>query len=112
MQVRSFDSGDSSLGSTVKAAPVGDPWIGRTLKKYTLIARIGQGGMGIVYLAEDHVLKRVVAIKLIGAAMVNEPKAFQRFLREARTAAQLQHANAVAIYDIDEDQGTHFLVME
>jgi serine/threonine protein kinase/WD40 repeat protein len=89
-----------------------DPWIGRTLKKYSLLARLGRGGMGVVYLAHDMVLKRIVAIKMISQTLTNEQNAIRRFHREARAAAQLQHANVASLYDIDKDQGVHFLVME
>lgn len=101
----------SELSDTV-LAPANDPWLGRRLKKYALAARLGQGGMGVVYLAEDTVLKRVVAIKMISPAQMSDPHVAQRFLREARAAARLQHANVASLYDIDSDQGAHFLVME
>ncbi|MBI2808909.1 MAG: protein kinase [Planctomycetes bacterium] len=103
---------EPNLSATVKAPAPPDPWVGRALTKYAIVARLGRGGMGVVYLAEDRVLKRAVAVKLIAPSLTNEPKDLQRFLREARSAARLQHGNVVAIYDIDEDQGTHSLVME
>ena len=112
-------SGNNS-GSDVNAKPPSSPggrepadsWVGRSLKKYTLIAELGRGGMGVVYLAEDRVLKRLVAIKTISKELVNETNVIRRFLREARAAAQLQHANVATLYDIDRDHGVHFLVME
>jgi serine/threonine protein kinase len=110
--VRTTESDDPNLSATEKGVRPIDPWIGRTLKKYAIVARLGQGGMGVVYLAEDNVLKRAVAIKMIANSLTNEAKGLRRFLREAQSAARLQHANVVAIYDIDQDQGTHYLVME
>jgi len=89
-----------------------DIWIGKSLKKYKLVARLGRGGMGVVYLAEDTILKRVVAIKMVSQALTDEPNAIRRFHREARAAAQLQHANVASLYDIDEHLGVHYLVME
>jgi serine/threonine protein kinase len=97
---------------TVRNPSPDDPWIGRRLKKYEIVGHIGKGGMGVVYLAEDTVLQRAVAIKMIAGSPTDEPRGLDRFLREARSAARLQHANVVAIYDVDEDQGTHYLVME
>ncbi len=103
---------EPSLGKTERRVPPSDPWIGRTLKKYAIVAPIGRGGMGVVYIAEDVMLKRVVAVKRIADAVTHESKGLQRFLREARAAATLQHGNVVAIYDIDQEQGAHYLVME
>ncbi len=100
-------------GSTVKAVPPArDPWVGRTLKRYLIGSPLGRGGMGVVYRAEDRVLRRAVAVKLIAGAAAADPNDVRRFLREARAAAQLQHPNVVAVFDADDDQGVFYLVME
>ncbi len=104
---------DPHFSSTAVAPRLADPWIGSQLKnRYAIAGKLGQGGMGIVYLAEDLTLKRVVAIKRVAQALTNESRGLQRFLREAQAAARLQHANVVAIYDIDSIDGEHFFVME
>ncbi len=104
---------DPRQSDPVVAPRLSDPWIGRTLKnRYAIAGKLGQGGMGIVYLAEDITLKRVVAIKRIAQTLTGESRGLQRFLREAQSAARLQHANVVAIYDIDAVDDDHFFVME
>ncbi len=104
--------GTPSQSDTAVAPEPIDPWIGRKLKKYGIVARIGRGGMGVVYLAEDSALGRVVAIKMISQTHTGDSQSIKRFQREARAAARVQHANVASIYDIDEDNGTHFLVTE
>jgi tetratricopeptide (TPR) repeat protein len=80
-------------------------------QRYRLDSEIGRGGMGIVYRATDLDLKRQVAVKLL-PDRVSSPDARERFLREARAAAALNHPNIVAVYDVGEDQGLPFFVME
>ena len=82
------------------------------LGNYVLIEKIGQGGMGAVYKAEHRRMKRVVAIKMLPAAMMNNAAAAARFQREVEAAAKLRHTNIVAADDADEANGVHFLVME
>lgn len=86
--------------------------IGDRLGKYVLQSRLGQGGMGIVFLATDTRLQREVALKLLPPELAADEEAGKRFLREARAAARLNHPNVVAIHDVDEDSGRCFLVME
>jgi serine/threonine protein kinase len=82
------------------------------LGKYRLGRRLGEGGMGIVYEAEDTVLKRRVAIKLLPDSAAAEPETMQRFVREARTAGRLNHPHVVTIYEADQRDGVCYLVME
>jgi len=86
--------------------------IGRTLKHYTIENLLGQGGMGVVYLAKDTRLQRPVALKVLKPDLVSNADRRKRFLLEARSAAALSHPAIAQIYDIDEDAGTLFICME
>src|SRR5881394_3200575 len=83
-----------------------------SLGPYRLIARIGAGGMGDVWKAEDTRLGRTVAIKVLPARVAADPDSTARMKREARTAAQLYHANIATIHSIEEDGDRLFIVME
>jgi serine/threonine protein kinase len=80
--------------------------------RYRFLRKLGQGGMGAVYLAEHRIMRRRVAIKLIRARYLNNPQLVQRFQQEVRAAASLSHPHIVTAYDADSAAGTHFLVME
>lgn len=80
--------------------------------RYLLLAMIGEGGMGRVYLAKDTRLDRKIALKVLSRERMNNPRAVTRFRREAKIGAQLQHENLVRIYDQGEANGHHYLVME
>lgn len=80
--------------------------------KYLIQSEIAKGGMGVIYKALDRTLNRVVAIKLVHAHLSGDASFVERFLREARAMARLQHDNIVTIYAVEEDQGTQLLVME
>ncbi|HKB05171.1 MAG TPA: protein kinase [Gemmataceae bacterium] len=80
--------------------------------KYRLIDRLGAGGMGLVYLCEHLKMKRPVAVKVLPHKNAAEPGQLDRFLREAQAAAALKHPNIVQAYDLDQDAGVHYLVME
>ena len=82
------------------------------LGNYTILDKLGQGGMGMVLKAEHKRLKRLVAIKVLSPQAVKTPDALKRFHREVEAAAKLRHTNVVATDDADEAKGTHFLVME
>jgi len=83
-----------------------------TYGKYRLVAELGRGGMGVVYQAEDTLLRRMVALKVLPRRLSGDPAALERFLFEARAAATLSHPNIVPVYEIDEVGGAWFLVME
>jgi eukaryotic-like serine/threonine-protein kinase len=85
---------------------------GTRLGRYELLGLIGSGGMGDVYRARDNRLGRDVAIKVIGAAINNDPEIRRRFDREARVAASLDHPRICAVYDVGHDAGIAYLVME
>lgn len=80
--------------------------------KYEVQQEIAQGAMGIVYKALDQKLNRVVALKVVHPHLTSDTSFLQRFLREARAMARLQHDNIVTIYSVEQDQGTQFMVME
>ena len=83
-----------------------------TVSHYSLLERIGEGGMGEVYLAEDAVLRRRVAIKFLSSKLNEDEHAKRRLLREARAAAKLEHANICSIYEVGEEDGRSFIVMQ
>jgi Tol biopolymer transport system component len=85
---------------------------GTRLGPYEVLAPIGAGGMGEVYRARDSRLDRTVAIKVLPAAVVDHPSRLQRFEREARAVSRLSHPHICAIYDVGDQDGVHFIVME
>ncbi|HEX6533922.1 MAG TPA: serine/threonine-protein kinase [Gemmatimonadaceae bacterium] len=100
-------------GSTLRA-PAGSDLVGSVLAdRYHIMRRIGEGGMGQVYLAEHVRMKRRSAVKVLHQGMVNDPEAIARFNREASNASQIQHPNVAAIYDFGETaDGLIYLAME
>ncbi|MCK5406466.1 MAG: serine/threonine protein kinase, partial [Candidatus Krumholzibacteria bacterium] len=86
--------------------------IGRTVSHYRIDEKLGEGGMGVVYRAEDVKLKRPVALKFLSSQHTGDANATERFEREAQATAALNHPNIVTIYDVGEFEGQTYISME
>src|SRR3979409_2815996 len=83
-----------------------------SISHYRIVSKIGAGGMGEVYLAQDTKLDRKVALKILPAEVASNRDRMDRFVREAKSAAALSHPNIAQIFEIGEHNGTHYIAME
>ncbi|MBM4047989.1 MAG: FHA domain-containing protein, partial [Planctomycetes bacterium] len=103
----------ASVPAEAKPAAEEEPVIGKVIGGFKIVSKLGQGGMGAVYKAEDLTLKRLIALKLLPESLVGDnDKLKSRFFREAQAAGQLQHENIVQVYAMGEDEDHYYIAMQ
>ena len=106
------DSPSVAPNATGHSGTTPESRLGTFVGKYRITEILGQGGMGVVYAARDQIIGRDVAVKFLSGSAADSDTALQRFVQEARAAGQLQHPNVVSLFDVDQMEGTWYLVME
>ena len=104
-------AGTSHPGQTAKDRDISE-MIGSTISHYRILDKLGEGGMGIVYKAQDTRLERFVALKFLPQRLAEEPGAKQRFVNEAKAACAVNHPNVAVVYDVGETDVHSFIAME
>jgi TolB-like protein/Flp pilus assembly protein TadD/predicted Ser/Thr protein kinase len=109
---RLIEEGATGAGAQAASPDQTPSWIGRRVRSYEVLSRIGAGGMGEVYRAKDTKLGREVALKVLPEEFAHDPGRLKRFEQEARSASALNHPNIITVYDIDEHDSTPYIAME
>ena len=110
----SLGASDTNAGGVKppSSSDAGDEYLGKTFGKYRITKRLGNGGMAVVYQADDLVMKRPVAVKFLSSMFLHKPAAIERFMREAQVAGRLNHPNIIAIHDVSREERECYIVME